>query len=179
MLHPFFIFQFPDCSDDKAISVACLDLHYYVSVAMETQLKNEKNDTSSPLTLGDLKPEVDVNGNGSPEPSEKRSKWQSSLSPNLASYSYSTTLSFSYFSGNCSSRLFVFHFLGPNFVKGFQNAREKVVHVRYLFFLPPLRCILSCCIFQVLSSFYNSTCHLERDRKRFSMEFQHISTLMN
>ena len=80
MLCLFFTFQFPDCTDDKAISVACLDLHYYVSVAMEMQMKNEQNDTSSPLTLGDLKPEVDVNGNGSPEPSKKRSKCQFSQS---------------------------------------------------------------------------------------------------
>ena len=73
ILYPFFTFQFPDCSDDQAISVACLDLQYYVSVAMEAQMKNEENDTFSPLTLSDLKPEVDVNRR-STEPSDRQSK---------------------------------------------------------------------------------------------------------
>ena len=79
MPYYFFTYQFPDCSDDKAISVACLDLHYYVSVDVGAQKKREKNDISSPLTLSGLEPEVEEGGNGSMEPCEKPSKCLSSL----------------------------------------------------------------------------------------------------
>ena len=46
-------FQFPDCTTDSAISVACLDLHYHVTVHANMQHKQEKKETHIPSTLGD------------------------------------------------------------------------------------------------------------------------------
>lgn len=51
--------QFPQCDDNEAISVACLDLHYHVTVDKRMELKDEKKDTRSPLTIRGLRPELE------------------------------------------------------------------------------------------------------------------------
>ena len=52
-------FQFPRCTEDQAISVACLDLHYYVSVSSHVKETDENYD-HSPITLNDLRPEDEL-----------------------------------------------------------------------------------------------------------------------
>ncbi len=42
------ILQFPDCDDDNAISVSCLDLCYSVKARV---LKDEKKDETAPVVL--------------------------------------------------------------------------------------------------------------------------------
>ena len=41
-----FFWQFPNCSDEEIISVACLDLHYYVTVHKYKKCKEEETDIS-------------------------------------------------------------------------------------------------------------------------------------
>ena len=57
--HSTCVQQFPNCTDENAISVACLDLHYYVNVHSRFKEKEEKY-THSPITLNDLKPESEL-----------------------------------------------------------------------------------------------------------------------
>ena len=45
--------QFPNCTDEEAISVACLDLHYYVTVH-ENMQHTKKDETHMPVALSDL-----------------------------------------------------------------------------------------------------------------------------
>lgn len=47
-MQSFVLLQFPYCTDDEAISVACLDLHYSVSVRTNVL---PKPDTHTPATL--------------------------------------------------------------------------------------------------------------------------------
>ena len=54
--------QFPYCYDANAISVACLDLHYYVTINARAHIKDENMDTHSPLTLKYLQPETELDG---------------------------------------------------------------------------------------------------------------------
>ena len=54
-----FFLQFPNCTDENAISVACLDLQYYVNVHSGFKEKEEKCN-HSPITLNDLKPESEL-----------------------------------------------------------------------------------------------------------------------
>ena len=56
---PTSFLQFPQCDDNEAISVACLDLHYHVTVDKRMELKDEKKDTRSPLTIRGLRPELE------------------------------------------------------------------------------------------------------------------------
>ena len=44
----FYPLQFPDCDDDNAISVSCLDLCYSVKARA---LKDEKKDETAPVVL--------------------------------------------------------------------------------------------------------------------------------
>ena len=46
--------QFPNCTDEEAISVACLDLHYYVTVHENMQNTMERKETHMPVALNDL-----------------------------------------------------------------------------------------------------------------------------
>ena len=55
-----FILQFPYCPDDEAISVACLDLHYSVSIYTNVL---PKADTHMPATLiSSMQEESSVSG---------------------------------------------------------------------------------------------------------------------
>ena len=54
-----FLPQFPHCTEDRAISVACLDLHYYVNVSSHVKETDEKYN-HSPITLNDLRPEDEL-----------------------------------------------------------------------------------------------------------------------
>lgn len=49
--------QFPHCTDDKAISVACLDLHYSVSVNLSME---EVDQHPFPITLNSLHPQDEL-----------------------------------------------------------------------------------------------------------------------
>lgn len=51
--------------------MACLDLHYFVTVDTRMQLKDEAKDTHSPLTLSGLRPDDELNAT---EPSDEESK---------------------------------------------------------------------------------------------------------
>ena len=51
------ILQFPSCTDEEAISVACLDLHYYVTVHENMQHTMERKETHMPVALNDLQKE--------------------------------------------------------------------------------------------------------------------------
>lgn len=47
--------QFPQCDDENAISVSCLDLYYSVTLYKENKaLKDEKDDKTAPLVLHNL-----------------------------------------------------------------------------------------------------------------------------
>lgn len=46
--------QFPTCTDADAISVACLDLHYYVTVHEHVQHTSDKKETHMSIALSDL-----------------------------------------------------------------------------------------------------------------------------
>ena len=50
-----FSIQFPSCTDEEAISVACLDLHYHVTVHENLKRKTEEKETHVPVTLEDLR----------------------------------------------------------------------------------------------------------------------------
>ena len=71
--------QFPICTGDQAISVACLDLHYSVSIRVGKQLKDEKKENFTPIVLSDLRPEDELNGSevdAQEEPAESDSEFQ-------------------------------------------------------------------------------------------------------
>jgi hypothetical protein len=55
----FSFYQFPKCTEEDAISVACLDLHYSVSV--EENLKDRK-ETHQKRALKDLQDDVELRG---------------------------------------------------------------------------------------------------------------------
>ena len=60
--------QFPSCSDAEAISVACLDLHYSVTLHEHVQgREQEKKEVYTPICLNQLEGERDpqVQDNGS------------------------------------------------------------------------------------------------------------------
>ena len=46
--------QFPRCTDAEAISVACLDLHYYVTVHETLHHAPDKKETHSTVALSNL-----------------------------------------------------------------------------------------------------------------------------
>ena len=46
--------QFPSCTDEEAISVACLDLHYHVTVHEGLKRRQEEKEAHLPVALGDL-----------------------------------------------------------------------------------------------------------------------------
>ena len=46
--------QFPSCTDEEAISVACLDLHYHVTVHETVHSQPEKKESHLPVALSDL-----------------------------------------------------------------------------------------------------------------------------
>ena len=60
------LLQFPDCSDDDAISVACLDLRYHVTLHRGAQRKGEKKEAQiQPVALGEhreLRASLDTEG---------------------------------------------------------------------------------------------------------------------
>lgn len=51
MFTPFYSLQFPDCDDDNAISVSCLDLCYSIKTGV---LKDEEKDETAPVVLLDI-----------------------------------------------------------------------------------------------------------------------------
>lgn len=56
--------QFPQCDDENAISVSCLDLYYSVTLYKENKaLKDEKDDKTAPLVLHNLE-EDDTDSSG-------------------------------------------------------------------------------------------------------------------
>ena len=57
--HMNFLSQFPNCIDAEAISVACLNLHYYVN-ANASATGNEEECHHLPITLNDLQPEKEL-----------------------------------------------------------------------------------------------------------------------
>ena len=84
---PLTLPQFPICSADQAISVACLDLHYSVTTRVGKQLKDEKKENFAPIVLSDLSPEDELNGSETDahdEPSECEGE---PFSPSLPSLS--------------------------------------------------------------------------------------------
>lgn len=46
--------QFPDCDEENAISVSCLDIFYSVTVLMGTKSVDERNDKTSLVVLQNL-----------------------------------------------------------------------------------------------------------------------------
>lgn len=53
--------QFPNCVDTNAISVACLDLHYSVTIDRKAQRKAEKKETRvQPVALSELQDNEDL-----------------------------------------------------------------------------------------------------------------------
>ena len=46
-----FCHQFPPCTDDLAVSVACLELQYFVDVSVRVHFKDESDEAIAPQTL--------------------------------------------------------------------------------------------------------------------------------
>ena len=214
--------QFPYCTDDKAISVACLDLHYYVSVDIGRQVKDEKKDTLSPLTLSDLRPEDELNAISSTENDingtavSSRQNFSGPLNC-LPSFFSSTSLSTSTHhppSPFCSPSVFNF-ITSPHLRLFFLHISSSPLHY-FCYTLPcvgtdidrrlqkifkSVRLLLFCYIIQHmhlknwatafwLQHIYSNVLVLSLcislttasawpRRRRFSVEFQHISTLRN
>ena len=65
--------QLPYCTEDKTISVACLKLHYYVTVSVRAYLKDETKEMHSPQALTGHEPE-EASGRDSNAPIQIKSK---------------------------------------------------------------------------------------------------------
>ena len=52
--HSALFLQFPDCEDNQAIAVSCLDLSYRITFETNKKLKDERTDHTQAVVLNDL-----------------------------------------------------------------------------------------------------------------------------
>ena len=52
-------FQFPHCEESDAVSVSCLDIHYYVTTKAKTPVIDDQLSDTEPIVLGTIIEDVE------------------------------------------------------------------------------------------------------------------------